>query len=155
MSPSSKCGIFLFLAFITVPVEISCSKEGTNTTAATLPSLAGDCESFLDFCSPWVYCDNGECQCGKAPNQILQCNIETNVSILDNNCLTYNKDKHVTEVGRCIFTSFKTNSPYTVIPRSLSELDDFMCGKLNCSTGLVHCVVSVKMATIPLFTPLI
>ena len=135
MSPSSKCGIFLFLAFITVPVEIACSKEGTNITAATLPSLAGDCKSFLDFCSPWVYCDDGECQCGEAPHQILQCNIETNVSILDNNCLTYNKDKHVTEVGRCIFTSFKTNSPYTVIPRSLSELDDFMCGKLFNRTG--------------------
>ena len=142
MFPSSQCGIVVFLAFIIVPVEIACSKEGTNTTAATLPSLARltyrDSESrSLNsyFSSPWVYCDNGECQCGEAPNQILQCNIETNVSLLDNNCLTYNKDKHVTEVGRCIFTSINRNSSYTVLPRSLSELDDFMCGKLFNRTG--------------------
>ena len=134
----------MFLAFIIVPVEITCSKEGTNVTEATLPSIAwliyyNDSETCfvnLDFCSPWVYYDDGECQCGEAPNQILQCNIETNLSLLNDNCLTYNnKNKHVTEVGRCIFTNIKSNSPYTVLPRSLSELDDFMCGKLFNRTG--------------------
>ena len=144
MFRSSQSGIVVFLAFIIVPVdsEIACSKEGTNTTAATLPSLARltykdseSCSLNSDFCSPWVYCDDGECQCGEAPNQILQCNVETNVSLLDNNCLTYNKDKHVTEVGRYFFTSINGNSPYTVLPRSLSELDDFMCGKLFNRTG--------------------
>ena len=143
MFPSPQCGIVVFLAFIIVPVEIACSKEGTNTTAATLPSIAWSmyyndsesCSLNLDFCSPWVYCDDGECQCGESPNKILQCNVETNVSLLDDNCLTYNKNKHVTEVGRCIFTNIKSNSPYTVLPRSLSELDDFMCGKLFNRTG--------------------
>ena len=143
MFPSSQSEIVVFLAFIVVPVEIACSKDGTNVTAATLPSIAWSiyyddsksCSLNLDFCSPWVYCDNGECQCGEAPNQILQCNIETNVSVLDGNCLTYNKEKHVTEVGRCIFTNIKTNSSYTLLPRSLSELDDFMCGKLFNRTG--------------------
>ena len=142
MFRSSQSGIVVFLAFIIVPVEIACSKEGTNTTAATLPSIAWStykdsesCSLNSDFCSPWVYCDDGECQCGEAPNQILQCIIETNVSLLNNNCFTYNKDKHVTEVGRCIFTSINGNSPYTVLSRSLSELDDFMCGKLFNRTG--------------------
>ena len=144
MFPSSQFGIAMYLAFIIVPVKIACSKEGANSTAATLPSLAWSthdnsklyvCSLSSDFCSPWVYCDDGECQCGEAPNQILQCNIETNLSLLDDNCLTYNKDKYVTEVGWCIFTSFKTNSSYTVLPRSLSELDDFMCGKLFNRTG--------------------
>ena len=141
---SFQCGIAMYLALIIAPVKIACSKEGANTTAATLPSQAWStydnsksyaCSLNFDFCSPWVYCDDGECQCGEAPNQILQCNIETNLSLLDNNCLTYNKDKHVTEVGWCIFTNIKTNSSYTVLPRSLSELDDFMCGKLFNRTG--------------------
>ena len=57
------------------------------------------------------------------------------MSVLNDNCLTYNKDKHVTEVGRCIFTNIKTNSSYVVLPRSMSELDDFMCGKLFNRTG--------------------
>ena len=81
MFPLFQCGIVVFLAFFIVPVEIACSKEGTNAT------------------------------------------------------LTYNKDKHVTEVGGCIFTSIRTNSSYAVLPRSLSELDDFMCGKLFNRTG--------------------
>ena len=139
-SPLHKCCTVVFLVFIIVAVEIACSKEGTNTTA--LPSLAWatyedskSCSLRMDFCSPWVYCDDGECQCGEVPNQILQCNLETNVSLLKQNCLTYNKDKHVTEVGSCIFTHIKTDSPYTVLPRSLSELDDFLCGKLFNRTG--------------------
>ena len=142
-SPSPQCGIIVFLVFIIiVAVEIACSKEGANTTAATLPSLvrptyedSKSCSLHLDFCSPWVYCDDGECQCGEVPNQILQCNLETNVSLLKQNCLTYNKDKHVTEVGSCIFTHIKTGGPYTVLPRTLSELDDFLCGKLFNRTG--------------------
>ena len=141
-SPSPQCGIVVFLVFIIVPVEIAYSKEGTNTTAATLPSLARptyedskSCSLQLDFCSPWVYCNDGECQCGEVPNQILQCNLETNVSLLREKCLTYNKDKRVTEVGSCIFTYINTNSSYTVLPRSLSELDDFLCGKPFNRTG--------------------
>ena len=108
------------------------------------------CSLNLNFCSPWVYCDDGECQCGEAPNQILQCNIETNVFVLDGNCLTYNKDKHVTEVRWCILKP-TVNIHYF---RGLSLNLTTSC-VANRSTGLVHCVVSVKMATIPLFTPLI
>ena len=100
---------------------------------------------YLVFFIIWVVLGHLECQ-------ILQCNIETNVSLLDNNCLTYNKDKHVTEVGRCIFTSINRNSPYTILPRSLSELNDFMhvwqtagtlCGK--CKDGHYPLVYSFDM----------
>ena len=124
-----------------MPVEIACSKEGTNTTAVIpfllwhgrhtkIPSHVPSIQTsvLLGFTVIMVSV-SVERHLIKSSNAILKqmCPF----------CLTYNKDKRVTEVGGCIFTNIKTNkySSYTVLLRSLSELDDFMCGKLFNRTG--------------------
>ena len=156
MCSRRKCGIVVLLAFlVSLPVEIMGSRQRTNQTVeddqrssalnADNPKVivqlthgnvsSKSCPLNSDFCSPWVYCNNGKCQCGEVPNHILQCHLQANLSLLDSNCLTYNEDKHLAEVGRCIFTSINTISPYTILPRSLSELDTFMCGEEFNRTG--------------------
>ena len=152
MCPRRKCGIIVLLTLLlSLPVEIMSSKQGTVDNNQRSSALNADSpmlkviirsthwndssKSCSDFCSPWVYCDNGKCRCGEVPDHTLQCNVQKNVSLLDNNCLTYNEDKHIAEVGRCIFTSINTISPCTILPRSLSELDTFMCGEEFNRTG--------------------
>ena len=152
MCPRRMCGIIVLLTLLlSQPVEIMSSKQGTVDGNERSSALDADnpmlkvivpsthwndsSKSCSDFCSPWVYCDNGKCWCGEVPDHTLQCNVQKNVSLLDNNCLTYNEDKHLAEVGRCIFTSINTISPYTILPRSLSELDSFMCGEEFNRTG--------------------
>lgn len=94
-------------------------------------------DSCSEFCSPWVYCDSGECRCGEIPDEVLQCDLQSNMTLLHTDCLTYNEEKHLSEVGKCVYTSSynRNSSGLTTLPRSLSELDDFMCGKLFNRTG--------------------
>ena len=87
-----------------------------------------------NFCSPWVYCDDGECKCGEIPQKNLLCNARTNLTLLDYSCITFNKEKGVFEAGNCIYTvsdkAYTVNLPYRILPRETSELNAFMCTRL-------------------------
>jgi hypothetical protein len=139
--------IVALLTFLTaMPIAIPCGDPEKLLIAANsdfnVTAVSEDVRSVQEkcgksgFCSPWVYCDHGKCECGEAPNQILQCDVGQNLSLLDNNCLTYNEESHLTEVGRCIYTSINGVTPYTVLPRSLPELDNRLCGTFN-RTGVL------------------
>jgi hypothetical protein len=94
------------------------------------------CITNSSFCSPWVYCDDDEqCKCGDIPNHILHCDTEKNISILGDNCLTYNEERNVTEMGMCMFTNMNNGRAYMVLPRSILELNEFVCGRLFNRTG--------------------
>ena len=112
---------------------------------------AGDSHSIIDhysredqikcfnesaFCSPWVYCDDGECKCGGFPDNTasLQCQVGKNLSILSTKCVTYNKENQAIEFGSCIY-NMGVKDAYATLPSSLSELNKTMCGKLFNRTG--------------------
>ena len=86
------------------------------------------------FCSPWHYCDKGECTCGEVPYNILYCNKKGNLSVLDNFCVTFNANQNLTEVGNCVYNfeilekSDVSNVIYKILPKNPSELNEIMCG---------------------------
>ena len=93
------------------------------------------------FCSPWAYCDKGECMCGETPNEIMRCSVGKNLSIIDYNCVTYDESSGIFEAGSCMYTSLNTTSvqrvdlPVHILPRDVSALNDFLCGKRFNRTG--------------------
>ena len=53
---------------------------------------------------PWTYCDNGTCKCGNEPRDGIKCDLDAKSLMLKcYYCITYNKYKQTTEIGRCIF----------------------------------------------------
>ena len=91
-------------------------------------------ENGSNFCSAWHYCDNGECTCGKVPNDILHCSKKGNLSVLDTFCVTFNASQGLTEAGNCIFNvgihmgkDFSENI-HSTLPKIPSELNEVMCG---------------------------
>lgn len=133
-----QCGISLFNINERVTASVIARGSfppGTSKFGNTTVYYLQDSDSCSDFCSPWVYCDRGECKCGEIPYGILQCDVRANVSLLNNNCLTYNKKEHLTELGKCLYTSSLASSTETLLPKSLPELDYVMCGQLFNRTG--------------------
>ena len=94
------------------------------------------CFNESAFCSPWVYCDDGECKCGGFPDNTasLQCQVDKNLSILSTKCVTYNKENRTIEFGSCIY-NMGVKDVYATLPKTLSELNETMCGKLFNRTG--------------------
>ena len=87
------------------------------------------------FCSPWVHCDDGECMCGeRPPDNTLECQVDKNLSITTHNCATYNMEDGVIEIGKCIY-NMNPRDPRATLPKTLSELNETMCGKLFNRTG--------------------
>ena len=103
------------------------SSDKKNDTSST-PRESCSVDSF---CSPWVYCDDGECRCGEIPRQILRCDVLMNTSFLQRNCITFNEGKGLIEAGNCIYIFIKKrlsiNPAYTTLPRATSELNEFLC----------------------------
>ena len=134
-----NCG-YLMLIGVAITHSIVCSSQTETITSANHIKATRKHEASepcLNFCTPWVYIGNesGECRCGEVPYQVLQCDVGANASLLDNNCITYNEEECLIEVGRCIYTAYDGKKMYTKIPRSLSELNYFMCGKNYSRTG--------------------
>ena len=84
----------------------------------------------------WVYCDYGVCKCGEilGTDKIVECRVGKNLSVATHNCVTYNKESQVVEIGKCIYNTV-ANSTQTILPIAISELDEFVCGKLYNRTG--------------------
>ncbi len=82
-------------------------KIGAEAISCSINSF----NSNTSFC-PWFYCRNRHCNCGsifEPPGDILYCNKNGTMSILDRHCVTYHEDADYTvedaviEVGSCIF----------------------------------------------------
>ena len=94
-----------------------------------------------NLCPPWSYCDSidGTCKCPQIPSGALECDGFENrnaLRVLDCNCVTYDEELRLSEVGYCIYTctSNKTQSTdevYHLLPPNTSDWNDFMCGKFN------------------------
>ena len=91
-------------------------------------------------CPPWSYCDStdGICKCPQIPTRALQCDgfdKGNALHILDSNCVTYNEELDLTEVGLCIYNSnhknFTVNEEYHLLPPNTSDWNDDMCGRFN------------------------
>ena len=138
--------IFLFVVFLDgAESKGYVSNESTLDTSyrsdvrniwlnTTLLSCSG-ARRKSNFCSLWVYCDAGECKCGEIALQTLQCNVHKNSTLSNFNCITYNEKEGLIEVGSCIYSvdndlkERMINLPYTILPREISELNDFMCSE--------------------------
>ena len=93
------------------------------------------CSNGSAFCSPWVYCDDGECKCGILPHVAnLQCQVGKNLTVLSTKCATYNMENRMIEFGSCIY-DMVVKDLYATLPKTLSELNEKMCGKLFNRTG--------------------
>ena len=103
-------------------------------------SMSQACSNTTGFCSPWVYRgDNGECKCGATPrSQNLKCD---NLSIVSSNCLTYNDKENLFEAGKCLYTGVKEWQHILTHPKSITELNELMCGKPYNRRGIVILVV--------------
>ena len=100
-------------------------------------------DSDPNFCSPWVYCNNGECKCGEIPNDIIHCSVQParNLSVLDCNCVTYNEKESLFEAGSCIYTDTNFTKlqevalPIHTLPMNIPDLNYFLCAQVFNRTG--------------------
>ena len=86
---------------------------------------------------PWTYCNNGTCQCGDIPQDVMQCHIDTNSTILNGYCITYDEAELINEEGICIYSS-RTGTGSTVaerlnimLSRNVTMLTETLCGPFN------------------------
>ena len=92
-------------------------------------------------CPPWSYCDStdGIFKCLQIPTRALQCDgfdMGNALHILVSNCVTYNEELDLTEVGLCIYNSIHdkestVNEVYHLLPPNTSDWNDDMCGRYN------------------------
>ena len=106
--------------------------------------------------SPWSYCDNGTCKCGKIREDILRCHLERNSTVSFGHCITFDENTGITEVGDCMYNPSNKKESREVEKSSALPFcarDSGISLMTSCavhSIGMAHSVVSVKMATIPL-----
>lgn len=107
--------------------------DNDSNSSSTLPI-----ERLNDHCPPWYFYNttSEKCECFSNPSTdgIVQCT-EKGVLLSFGICMTFNKDKGFS-VGPCnYFTLSKynhsTKGNYITLPRSVSELNDYMCTPLN------------------------
>ena len=59
---------------------------------------------------------------------IVKCGKHNGLSILNGYCLTIDEETDTLEAGRCLYNYNTGDCTYNDLPRSKSELNDFMCG---------------------------
>ena len=94
----------------------------------------------------WSYCDSTDriCKCTHIPTRALQCDgfdKGNALHILVSNCVTYNEELDLTEVGLCIYNfihdnEFMVNEVYYLLPPNTSDWNDDMCGRFNMTATL-------------------
>ena len=92
-------------------------------------------------CPTWfIQSNNTECKCGTSL-PILKCNQNSKQVWLDAAmCMTYDSATKNTLVGQCPFCNLQKPSlqNYVLLPNDTSELNEFMCGKMNRDDRLCH-----------------
>lgn len=134
-------------------------KSSSETDSWNLDSEQRNCsDDKPNFCSPWVYCENGQCKCGEAPpHQILECTVGNNLTLLESNCVTYDEEEDVFEAGPTMYTITSAETLVHEIPRNISELNNLACGRRfnrrgtlcgKCKEGYYPYVYSFNMSCV-------
>ena len=89
-------------------------------------------------CPLGYYCSNVTCQCLAAPHGIISCSKDGlyTLIITRSNCATYNTEKSLLQVGKCIYshlntTVLSTDTSYHLLPSDGAYLNATACSYLN------------------------
>ena len=86
-------------------------------------------------CPLGYYCRHGTCQCLAAPRGTISCS-EDGLAITNNNCATYNTEKSLLQIGKCIYshlntTVLSTDTAYHPLPSDGDYLNATACSYWN------------------------
>ena len=94
-----------------------------------------------ESCPPWFYQSNKDadckCKCGNSLHYIIHCNEKLQTSaVLDCYCVTFDEKRNATVTGACYYNCENIDKKgfdlvYHTLPKTLSELNEFMCGRFN------------------------
>ena len=128
---------------------------GACASATTLDKYVAQNDDFdlsanNSDCPTWHELENGTCLCGSTYGGRLKCLPNKRVSIEVGNCMTYISNQTLT--GACPYAVHDPDKPYsffTVLPKNVSELKEFMCGWMN-RTGVLcsQCKKGLSLATL-------
>ena len=123
-------------------------------------SLAQDECEIHQKCPTWFipYTTSNEsiCKCGSSLSGAVHCVDQSNrTSLRHMYCMTYSCEYNSTYVGKCLIDSHRESifiQAYVELPAEVSEVNNFMCGKLNrtgllcsrCSDGLGVAILSYE-----------
>ena len=109
-------------------------------------------------CPTWFIpsSNNTQCECGKPIGGAINCNqTSKRVSVRTTLCMTYNNVTKGTLASKCPFSDLRRpdiQDEFAFLPNYTSELNEFMCGKMNrvgqmchkCKPGFGPAVLSFK-----------
>ena len=71
-------------------------------------------------CPPGLFCDNGTCKCGHYPYNVIKCDErEKSSAVLHCYCATFDENKKLTLVGKCIYNCEYHGNDNDIIYHSL------------------------------------
>ncbi len=138
--------ILCFHLLILLCITVVYSKDAelvyheTNMCSSTVEAISdssnGDhkSSSMKPVCPLWHYCKDSYCECADCIYNFVQCNNSKKTSVLDCNCITYNEEQNVAELGKCIFNCAYSNyssSLFLPLPSNVKEVNEAMCGAYN------------------------
>ena len=106
----------------------------TSIVLAILMNLA---LASSEPCNSWFIEEADECKCGVQIRSLLECSqIYKKIDIRDSYCLTYYNTTELEYFGACPYNTKSANFGFNTISKTVTELDEIMCGPLK-RTGLL------------------
>ena len=150
---------FLFIAFLCRYLERSGGEREMIRKHLQTADENHGCPSWFISVSN----NSNRCKCGEPmhhPGKIVVCDPNTKQTLLlIGNCMDYNEEKDVVFIGGCPFVNQKgaVDGVYVKPPKNASELNQFLCGRLNrtgtlcsqCQEGLGTAIFSYSMQCLP------
>ena len=154
-----KC-LHLILGLLLVALLTGC--KGNVTTSQL--EIYRDSQFKKNQCPTWFIpsTNNTKCECG-ADHWRIKCNQNSKqVWLYVLACMTYDNESKNTLVGECPFSDLHKPSlqnDYVLLPNDTSELNEFMCGKMNrvgrmchkCKPGFGPAVLSYEVKCLKCF----
>ena len=141
-----------------------------NITGSLVDSASCSEKQNITLCPPCFICaTTGKCRCGSDLTKDIRCSEKTMTSVVLNcHCVTYDELSAETFVGFCFYncalavfnnSNFKLQQGVTVynhLPRNISQLNSYMCGRFNrdgvlcgeCMKGLNPFVLSYNLSCV-------
>ena len=150
---------FLFIAFLCPYLERSGGQRETIRKHVQTADENHGCPSWFVPVSN----NSNRCKCGEPihhPGKIVVCDPNTKQTLLlIGNCMDYNEEEDMVFIGECPFVNQKgdVDGVYVKPPQNVSELNQFLCGRLNrtgalcsqCQEGLGTAIFSYSMQCLP------
>ena len=83
-------------------------------------------------CPLGYYCSNGTCQCLDSPHGTIACSKDSFI-IMYGNCATYNTEKSLLQIGKCIYSHLNTTILSTNIYYYILSSDGYYLNETACS----------------------